>query len=237
MHSPNAEHDSELHDQNTTPNRTRPGERDGALQGREAIPTPNDGRGSGSEPDPAAFRSAVDLALRVLDRMAIVTPERDAMDRCAGHLARALDALQGIAELPENVTAPAHAPDNPRFQPAERGLTPMFTLEVEDEEQISGHVRFSPRFGGTAAVHGGAISLFFDDVLGMIANRDVGDGVARTAFLRVDYRGLAPLDTDLTCRTWISGIEGRKRFIRGEIRNANTLVAEAEGLWVSPRPV
>ncbi|GAA4742173.1 hypothetical protein GCM10023350_28670 [Nocardioides endophyticus] len=186
--------------------------------------------------DPVAYRGAVDLVLRVLDRLATVAPERKQMDQCAGHLASALDALRGIDDLPEDVAAPAHALGNPRFQPAERGLTPVFAVEIEDEAQISGHVRFSPRFGGTAAVHGGAISLFFDDALGMIANRDVRGGVARTAFLRVDYRSLARLDTDLSCRTWIAGIEGRKRFIRGEIRDAETMIAEAEGLWISPRP-
>jgi acyl-coenzyme A thioesterase PaaI-like protein len=186
--------------------------------------------------DRAAYRSVVDRAARILDQLAVIAPDADTMSRCDAALSGVEDAPRALPALPEDVAAPAHAPGNPRFSPAERGLVPAFTVDVEDGGQFAGHVRFGPRFGGTAAVHGGALSLFFDDALGMVANGSVTGGVARTAFLRVDYRSPAPLEAELSCRVWIERVEGRKGFVRGDLRHGGTLVAEADGLWVAPRP-
>lgn len=182
-----------------------------------------------------AYRHAVAQALQLLDHLAVVEPHADAMERCASNLEEAVRAVRTLPVLPEDATIAPNHPRNPRFEPAERGLTPSLWVDAEDETQMVGRVCFSPRFGGAAAVHGGAISLFFDDVLGMTAHKQVKDAVARTAYLKVDYRSLAPLVKELSCRVWIERIEGRKLFVRGEIRDASRLIAEAEGLWVVPR--
>ncbi|SNQ52061.1 conserved hypothetical protein [Frankia canadensis] len=186
--------------------------------------------------DRAAYRRVVDRAARILDQLAVLAPDADTMRRCEAALAGVEVALRVLPTLPEDVTAPAHAPGNPRFQPAERGLVPAYAVAESDGGRLSGQVRFSPRFGGTAAVHGGALSLFFDDALGRVANAAVTGGVARTAFLRVDYRSPAPLEVALSCRVWIERVEGRKGFVRGEMRHGETLTAEAAGLWIAARP-
>lgn len=188
-----------------------------------------------ANPHQSAYHEVVSSAVQLLDRLAVVRPDHARMERCRLHLMAASRALEGLDELPENIYAPAHAPENPRFQPAERGLTPSFDIKVQDDQQILGTVMFSPRFSGTASVHGGALALFFDDALGRIANRSVTGGVARTAYLRTDFRRLAPLEVALDCRTWIDRAEARKKFVRGQLLHRGDLIAEAEGLWITPR--
>ena len=99
-----------------------------------------------------------------------------------------------------------------------------------------------------------------DEVLGTMVVTDIGrtgpparrdhDGVLRrgmglitmhlgaetmTASLTVDLR--APVSwATLRQRAWLEAPEGRKWFLRGEVHEADRLVAEARGLWIEPRP-
>jgi len=185
---------------------------------------------------PRVTYTAVTAALsRVLDLLAERDPGAEALAGSLQHLAQVERLIGPEPVVPEAEWLPAHAESNPRFQPGERGLTPDLTILADEGTSLTGRVCFSPRFAGTAAVHGGAIGLFFDDFLGKVANRNVQGGVARTAYLKVDFRALTPLATDLDCRSWVEHTEGRKRFIRGTISDGGILLAEAEGLWVLPR--
>jgi len=57
-----------------------------------------------------------------------------------------------------------------------------------------------------------------------------------TASLTLDLRAPAYLGATLTQRAWLERHEGRKWFIRGEVREGDRLLAEASGLWIEPRP-
>jgi acyl-coenzyme A thioesterase PaaI-like protein len=119
-----------------------------------------------------------------------------------------------------------------------RGQTMMPCLVLDDAPpgEVRGHVTFGRYFlGVNGAVHGGALPLLFDEALGIVAATPERPRV-RTAYLHVDYRALTPLDTRLEVRGWLDRQEGRKRFVRGELRHGEVLCAEAEALFVELRP-
>jgi hypothetical protein len=88
--------------------------------------------------------------------------------------------------------------------------------------------------GSNGAVHGGSIPLLFDDFLGRIV---AASGVrARTAWLRIDYRRITPVNQQLQLSGWISQVDGRKYSVRGELRINDLVTAEATSLFVELRP-
>ncbi|WP_243407736.1 PaaI family thioesterase [Frankia canadensis] len=115
-------------------------------------------------------------------------------------------------------------------------LLPVVEILSENETTLRGRVRFS-RFhlGGNGAAHGGTIPLMFDDILGRLANSG-GRPVARTAYLHVNYRSITPIDRDLRVEIRFDREEGRKRLLRGELRDGDVLCADCEGLFVELRP-
>lgn len=117
-----------------------------------------------------------------------------------------------------------------------QALVPPVYDEVVTAEATRGKVVFG-RFhvGENMAVHGGAVATLFDDVLGWLCVR-LGLPPARTAYLHVDYRSVTPVGRELTVRGWVSRVDGRKVFIRGELRDGDNVCAEADGLWVQLRP-
>lgn len=172
---------------------------------------------------------------RVLDALSGTWPDPELLDEGREALAKIAGRLETLPMRPEAIDLPAHSRENPRLQPTERGLIPTTRIRKESEHELSGTVCFSPRFGGTVTVHGGAIGLFFDDFLGRLANSSPTRPLARTAYLHIDFRSPTPLSTELTCHAWMDRVDGRKRILRGSIRQGQTVVAEAEGLWVEAR--
>lgn len=72
---------------------------------------------------------------------------------------------------------------------------------------------------------------------------NAGRPVSRTAYLHVDYRAVTPLNVDLVARARMDRVEGRKRWVTGELCRVDAsgaglgpAVAEAEGLFVELRP-
>ncbi|CAN7210677.1 PaaI family thioesterase [Phenylobacterium sp. LjRoot219] len=114
-------------------------------------------------------------------------------------------------------------------------MSPALHVEVCDPGDFRGHVTFGRYFlGVNGAVHGGTLPLMFDEVLGRTAAHS---GLRlRTAYLKTNFRALTPLDTRLEVRGWLERQEGRKYFVRGELRHGDVVCADAEGLFVALRP-
>lgn len=153
-------------------------------------------------------------------------------------IGRVASLVTDLNQLSEGLAA-ASVPESeaiwrkaPRSEPT--ALIPAFSY-YEDGERLEGTVRFGRFHVGRLAAHGGAISLLFDEILGALVISG-GRSTARTAYLRVDFRSVVPLDTDMHISAWFSLEEGRKRFVRGQITNGDVICAEAEGLWVALRP-
>jgi acyl-coenzyme A thioesterase PaaI-like protein len=133
-------------------------------------------------------------------------------------------------QVPERAQAFGHRVDLPG-----RGqvMAPSFVMTRRLPAAVEGTVTFGRYFlGGNGAVHGGAIALLFDEVLGRLADTS-GRPPARTAYLNTTYRAVTPIDTRLDVRAWFESESGRKRIVRGEIWCVDALCAEAEGLFVS----
>jgi Thioesterase superfamily len=112
-------------------------------------------------------------------------------------------------------------------------LIPGFVMNDEEDGRSYGRGTFSAAHTGRAAAHGGSITLIFDEVMGRLIERD---GLqARTAYLHVNFRNLVPIDVPLDIDTRIDRREGRKTYASARIHHGDMLLADAEGLWVSPR--
>nr|WP_255670404.1 hotdog domain-containing protein [Aeromicrobium wangtongii] len=111
---------------------------------------------------------------------------------------------------------------------------PPVVVDLSEEDRIEGTLTFGPFFlGGGGAAHGGAILTVFDEVLGVLATAD--GKPARTAYLKSDFRSPVLLDTPVRVRAWVDRVEGRKRFIRGDMWAGETLCAEVDSLFVELR--
>ena len=106
---------------------------------------------------------------------------------------------------------------------------------IDGRPGIEAHGIFgAPYEGPPGYVHGGMIALAFDEVLG-IANIAAGKP-GMTARLIVHYRQPTPLFRDLHFRAALDRVEGRRIMSRAQVWDGDTLTAEAEGLFVQPRP-
>lgn len=92
----------------------------------------------------------------------------------------------------------------------------------------------APYEGPPGFVHGGWVACAFDEMLG-IANIESGHP-GMTARLTVHYRRPTPLFHELRMRAWVERVEGRRIISRAEIYDGDALTAEADGLFVQPRP-
>jgi hypothetical protein len=89
--------------------------------------------------------------------------------------------------------------------------------------------------GMNNAVHGGAVTLLFDEFLGNVSTR-AKLPTSRTAYLNTDFRSITPVDKELTIKGQVTRVEGRKQFLSGQLFDGQKLCAEAEGLWVALKP-
>ncbi len=82
------------------------------------------------------------------------------------------------------------------------------SVRIEGDRVVA-DLRFAPHFqGGPGLVHGGAISAFFDDLMGFVP---VAHHVpAVTGKLEVDFRRPIPLGMTLRGEAWLASRDGRK---------------------------
>ncbi len=115
-------------------------------------------------------------------------------------------------------------------------LAPPIEMAV-DGTRVTGVVTFGSAYEGPpGCVHGGFIAAAFDELLGFAQGLSGNPGM--TANLSVNYRSPTPLRQKLRLVGDIDRIEGRKIFVKGELRVADDdrLCAEATGLFLSMPP-
>jgi len=191
-----------------------------------ADPSPADPRGG------SAYAEHLESVRTLQDLLAGAVVSDDQAAEIADLIGTLSDRLRTLQQ-PEPGRRDGMRPDLPgRGHP----MLPAYRVEQEDEVSMRGSVRFSRFYlGGRAAAHGGSHALLFDDVLGRMANYSQ-EGVARTAYLHVNYRKIVPMDVDLSFEATLDRIDGRKRWTTGRLRDPDGIVlADAEGLYVELR--
>ena len=101
----------------------------------------------------------------------------------------------------------------------------------DSEDSVIGTGIIDPMFAGPPErVHGGIQALIIDEVMGAL-NRMRGRQ-AFTAYLKVDYRGPAPLGVPITFRAWLDSVDGRKIKLLGSGDGPEGRFMAAEGLFI-----
>ncbi len=185
------------------------------------------------------------------ERARVAESVRALIDTLMRNVGAAPEALTAAAEVVDGVTASLggdQLSDGVGYRPRSHDdylprspvvgdaspLSPRLDWEVVD-----GRVFATGRFGAAyegppGYVHGGMVALAFDEVLGIvnIANNNPG----LTATLKVRYRRPTPLFTDVRFEAWIEELGARRIRSRAELWAGDTLCAEADGLFIEPRP-
>jgi acyl-coenzyme A thioesterase PaaI-like protein len=160
-------------------------------------------------------------------------PSAELMERITAQL----DAY--AAELQEQQVREGQRFDGWRGDLPGRGhpFLPPYEITGETETTLTATVRFTRFFlGGNGAAHGGSQPTVFDDLLGRCVNH-FQQGVARTAFLTVNYRRITPIDVDLTAEVSVDRVEGRKRWCSGRLWDpAGELLCDCEALFLALLP-
>ena len=167
----------------------------------------------------------------------------DEFSRAALSEASSEEVRGALFDLTERLTAERASEEGRRYgrlpdlPAAGQATTPWYeVLESTPPDSLTGRAVFGPFFlGGRGAAHGGSIPLLFDELFGWLANAE-GMPASRTAYLNTQYRSVVLIGAELTFRAWTDRVEGRKRFLRAELRHGPTLCAEAESLFVTLRP-
>ncbi|MFF3573299.1 hotdog fold domain-containing protein [Nocardia jiangxiensis] len=122
-----------------------------------------------------------------------------------------------------------------RYPGRSQAMSPVLRYKSQSMEEVTGSVEFGRFYlGGNGAAHGGAIPLFFDEVLGRLAGG--GRPRCRTAYLHVNFRKITPIERPLTFTGKVDRIEGRKLFLVGTLNEGEDLLADAQGLFVTLEP-
>ena len=196
------------------------------------------------------------------DSPAFATPERAAL---AGAVRDLIDAAMSLEEVaPETLTDVAAQVQQltvrlgrPRdsgsgYQHRDHGdylprspvvgaaspLSPRLDWEVRQEAGrvvVEARGTFGAAYEGPPGfVHGGWVACTFDEILG-IANIASGNP-GMTGRLTVHYRRPTPLFRELRVRAFVDRVEGRRILSRAEMYDGDTMTAEADGVFIQPRP-
>ncbi|WP_245533259.1 PaaI family thioesterase [Brevibacterium senegalense] len=113
-------------------------------------------------------------------------------------------------------------------------LAPPLSIRQEDGQSVS-DTRLPPQYvGPPGRVHGGIVALMLDQVLGNAAHAS-GLPPSYTRELTITYNEATPLDAPVRVVGRIDRVDGRKRFLSGEVLVDGRVAASATGVWISPR--
>ncbi|MFC4501593.1 MULTISPECIES: PaaI family thioesterase [Streptomyces] len=191
------------------------------------------------EPDPgpmpvpggAGFGDMIDALRELQDTITGAAPPPHLVEQATRALREVSAALKPHT-VPEREQITGHRMD---LRGRGQTMAPAFVPDEWDDSRVSGRVTFGRHYlGGNGAVHGGAVPLLFDEVLGRLANS--GRRVSRTAYLHVNFRRITPVGVELRLDAKFEREEGRKRFLTAALYDGGHVTADAEGLFVALRP-
>jgi hypothetical protein len=155
--------------------------------------------------------------------------------------AAAVAAVRGqLGSLPALVGGPAEAGGDDARLLERSGITghsnPLSApLHIWlDGDRVRGWAQYPQQYEGPpGCVHGGFVAAAFDDLLG--AAQMLSGTAGFTGTLTIRMVRPTPLHRRIDYEGGLDHVEGRKIFTWGKARQGEDLVAEAEGLFISPR--
>jgi acyl-coenzyme A thioesterase PaaI-like protein len=195
-------------------------------------------------------RLAAAAAIRDLGHRLISTqPDDSALDQIAALVDQALTVLEGapprghvlMAARAEQLAA--RDDDGTVLQTPEGSLFPdslvsgranplgiNASILTEDGEAV-GRVTLGPAFeGAPGRCHGGVVAALIDETMGRVLA--IEHLLAFTGWLKVTYRAPTPLGVPIVCRAHATSKAGRKLMISATLHDGDTLLAEAEALFI-----
>jgi acyl-coenzyme A thioesterase PaaI-like protein len=174
-------------------------------------------------------------AVTMLDVNAIDAPEPVAA------LAEATSALvASVADLPRLPGGPADAGgDDARLLErsgivgASNPLAAPLHIWLDGDRVVGWAIYPEQYEGPPGCVHGGFVAAAFDDLLG--AAQTLSGTAGFTGTLTVRMLRPTPLLQRIDYEGGVNGVEGRKILAWGRARHGSEVVAEADGVFVSPR--
>ncbi|SPM43310.1 thioesterase, partial [Mycobacterium numidiamassiliense] len=203
--------------------------------------TPEQARhpGGGFNPPTPTTKGGPDYG-RFIDAVRKLQDHARAVDAPDEVITEAADTLKKLSALLSPFDADEwESPSGRRMDLPMRGnvLTIPLSYRKTEDGRIEGIARFA-RFhlGRNNAVHGGSLGMLFDTVLGLTASVLTGSRRQRTAYLKIDYRNIVPIDKELQFDGGIDRLDGRKIFVSGRLTDGDTLLTEADALFVRLKP-
>jgi acyl-coenzyme A thioesterase PaaI-like protein len=177
---------------------------------------------------------------RFIDAVRELQDHARAVDAPDGVITEAADLLDKVSALLTPFDADEwHSPSGRRMDLPVRGniLTIPMSAHKTEDGRMQGWARFG-RFhlGRNGAAHGGSLGMLFDSVLGLTAAVLTGSRRQRTAYLKINYRNIVPIDKELQFDAGIDQVDGRKIFVSGRLTDGDTLLSEADALFVKLKP-
>lgn len=157
-----------------------------------------------------------------------------ALEEVAADLRRRVDALPSLRERGSLARAPLPEGALVERSPVSgRGNALAIPLDYEFDGEITRATAiFSPAYEGPpGGVHGGYVAAAFDELLGVA--QMVTGLTGFTGTLTVRYHALTPIGTRILYEAGSGERDGRKLKVWARATAGDTLVAEAEGLFIA----
>ena len=195
--------------------------------------------GGGFNPPEPTTKGGPDYG-RFIDAVRSLQDHARAADAPDEVIAEAADLVEKASALLAPFDADEWAsPSGRRMDLPMRGniLSIPMSADKGEDGRIHGQARFA-RFhlGRNGAVHGGALGMLFDSILGLSASVLTGNPRQRTAYLKIDYRHIVPVEKELQFDAGIDRVDGRKIFVSGRLTDGDQLLTEADALFVRLKP-
>jgi acyl-coenzyme A thioesterase PaaI-like protein len=195
--------------------------------------------GGGFNPPDPSTKGGPDYG-RFIDGVRTLQNHARAVDAPDEVITEAADLLDKLSELLTPFdTDEWQSPSGRRMDLPVRGnvLTIPMSARKTDDGRIEGWARFA-RFhlGRNGAVHGGSIGMLFDTVLGLTSSVLTGGPRQRTAYLHINYRQIVPIEKKLQIEAGVDRMDGRKIFVSGRLSDGDTVLTDAEALFVLLKP-
>ena len=178
------------------------------------------------------YGEMIEQVRTLMDKVRYASPSQEVADEVIADLTKLNAKLDTM--LVDEWTSPSGT----RVDLPSRGNITLPPYEVIDGgvDGVHARVTFRPfHLGGNGVAHGGHVAIAFDDLGGMAAALHTG-GVSRTAYLKVDYRSLTPLNTPLDLRARVERREDRKLYVTGTLHDGDRLCAELDSLFIRLKP-